>query len=55
MHLTELTVEFDQAMFSGREASGTIVITLNLVGGTASVNFTVSVSTSSVTATGSLT
>lgn len=41
-------------MYHERETSGIIIITLNLLGGTASVNFNVSVSTSPVTATGNV-
>ena len=51
---TELTVEFNQTAYYGREASGIIIITLKLLGGTASVNFNVSVSTSPITATGNV-
>ena len=49
---TELTVEFSQTMYSGREASGDIIVTLNLLGGTANKSFDVTISTSQVSATG---
>lgn len=49
---TELAVEFNQTMYKGREASGAIIVTLNLLGGTASKNFDVTVSTLQVSATG---
>ena len=48
-------VEFNQTIYHGREASGVVKVTLNLLGGTASVNLNVTVSTLPVTATGSCT
>lgn len=45
-------VEFNQSRYTGREASGVIIITLNLLGGTATVKFTANVSMSPVSATG---
>lgn len=48
----ELIVEFSKVTYSGRETSGVITVTLNLLGGTASINFSVNILTSPVTATG---
>ena len=52
--LIELTVQFSTTTFSGREESGSIIVTVDLLGGTASHDFTVSVTTLSATATGEL-
>jgi len=49
----DLMVEFNQTTYSGKEASGVIIIALNLLGGTASKSFTVNILTSPVSATGS--
>ena len=48
----ELTVEFSQATYNGREDSEHISVTLNLLGGTAMYDFSVNVSTSPISATG---
>jgi len=50
--LIELTVQFNNSTYSGSEKSGYIVLTIELLGGTASHDFNVSVTTSPVTATG---
>ena len=47
-----LIVQFSQAIFNGTEVSGSIVLTIDLLGGFASNNVTVIVNTSPVTATG---
>ena len=53
MHLyIELMVEFNKAIYNGTETSGVIVVILNLLGGTSSINFNVTLSTLPVTATG---
>ena len=49
----DLKVQFNQAMYSGEEASGVIMIALDLLGGTASKSFTVNILMSPVSATGS--
>ena len=49
---TELMVEFSQAIFSGLESSGGIAVMLNLLGGTASYTFNVTITLSSSSATG---
>ena len=48
----ELKVEFNQTAYNGKENSDVIVVTLNLLGGTASFDFTVSISTSPISAIG---
>lgn len=48
----ELIVEFNKAIYNGTETSGVIVVILNLLGGTSSINFNVTLSTLPVTATG---
>ena len=45
-------VEFSQALFSGLESSGGIAVMLNLLGGTASYIFNVTITLSSSSATG---
>jgi len=50
--LIELRVQFSDNEYVGREESGSIIMTINLLGGTASNDFTVSVTTSPMTATG---
>ena len=50
----ELTVQFSRRAFTGTEESGSIKVTVDLHGGTASHDFNVSVTTSPVTATGEL-
>jgi len=50
--LLELTVQFTNSTYFGSEKSGYIVLTIELLGGTASHDFNVSVTTSPVTATG---
>ena len=50
--LIELTVQFNKTTLNGTEKSGSIIVTINLLGGTASHDFNVSVTTSPVTATG---
>lgn len=49
---TELTVQFNQTSYSGREESGVIIVILSLLGGIASKNFNVRIVTSPVSATG---
>ena len=49
---TELSVEFSQVLFSGLESSGGIAVMLNLLGGTASYTFNVTVTLSSSSASG---
>ena len=51
----DLKVQFNQATYSGKEASGVIMIALDLLGGTASKSFTVNILMSPVSATGSYT
>ena len=51
----ELTVEFNQIRYDGREDSEHILVTLNLRGGTAMNDFLVNVTTSPISATGSAT
>jgi len=48
----DLKVQFNQAMYSGEEASGVIMIVLNLLGGTASKSFAINILTSPVSAIG---
>ena len=48
----ELTVEFNQATYNGSEDSERILVTLNLLGGTAMNDFPVNVTTSPISATG---
>ena len=48
----ELTVEFNQTTYNGREDSERILVTLNLLGGTAMNDFSVNISTSPIFATG---
>ena len=50
--IAELIVQFSQGIFSGTEISGSIVLTIDLLGGIGSNNVTVFVNTSSVTAIG---
>jgi len=52
--LVELRVQFSSNEYVGREESGSITMIINLLGGTASHDFTVSVMTSPMTATGEL-
>ena len=52
--LIELTVQFSDLVFSGEEKSGSIIVIVDLIGGTASHDFSVSVTMSPVTATGKL-
>ena len=52
--LIELTVQFNNIEFVGTEESGSIIVTVDLLGGTASHDFNVSVTTSPVTAIGEL-
>ena len=52
--LIELTVQFSDPVFRGEEKSGLIIVTVELLGGTASHDFSVSVTMSPVTATGKL-
>ena len=50
--LIELTVQFNDTKYFGTEESGYIIVSIDLLGGTASHDFNVSVITSPVTATG---
>jgi len=50
--LIELTVQFSDPVFRGEEKSGSIIVTVDLIGGTASRDFSVSLTTSPVTAIG---
>jgi len=50
--LIELTVQFSNSEYVGRENSSSIIMTIILLGGTASHDFNVSVTTSQITATG---
>ena len=52
--LIELVVQFNRTTFSGTEESGSILVTIRLLGGTASHDFAVSVATSQVNAIGEL-
>ena len=52
MYAELLMVEFNQTMYSGKETSGEILVTLNLLGGTAMKDFTVNILTSPISATG---
>ena len=52
--LVELRVQFSSNEYVGREESDNITMIINLLGGTASHDFTVSVMTSPMTATGEL-
>ena len=50
--LIGLTVQFSTTIFSGTEESTSIIVTIDLHGGTTSHDFMISVTTSPVTATG---
>ena len=52
--LVELRVQFSNNEYFGTEESGFIIMTINLLGGTASHDFTVSVMTLPMTAAGEL-
>lgn len=52
--LVELRVQFSNNEYFGTEESGFIIMTINLLGGTASHDFTVFVMTLPMTATGEL-
>jgi len=52
--LIELTVQFNNSEYAGRENSSSIIMTIILLGGTASHDFNVSVTTSQITAIGEL-
>jgi len=52
--LVELRVQFSNNEYFGTEESGFIIMTINLLGGTASHDFTVSVMILPMTATGEL-
>ena len=49
---TVLAVQFSDAVFNGSESSGAVIVTLILIGGTASEDIYVTVSPSSASATG---
>jgi len=52
--LVELRVQFSNNEYFGTEESGFIIMTINLLGGTANHDFTVSVMILPMTATGEL-
>ena len=52
--ITELTIQFSNTTFSGTEKSALIKVSTNLLGGTASHDFTIFITTSPVNANGEL-